>query len=392
MINTLKQWLGKPNFLDRQILRSGHEFDHSLLWMVVLLTAFSLIMIYSASVSGIAIEDGNTWYFLLNQVKFVGVALLCAFITFIVPLNKQKQMVWPVLIVSIILLVLVLFVGRRINGAIRWISLGPVNFQPTELFKLAVVMYMASFFTRKAEILKHLKKVWWVSLPVACGLFLIMQQPDFGSFVVVSVIAVGLLFLAGLPWTWFVTVIAVGLLGIGSLILGSSYRLKRVQGFLDPWADPYDKGYQLIQSLLSVSRGGWFGEGIGSGVVKRTLPEAHTDFIFAVIGEEFGIFGLVILTFVFIWLVIRAFSIGKQANDLELFYGSFVAQGIGIWLGVQSFFNLGVNLGMLPTKGLTLPLISYGGSSVLVMFVCIAMLLRVDYENRRKMRGFKVKT
>ncbi|KES12750.1 Bacterial cell division membrane protein, partial [Snodgrassella alvi SCGC AB-598-O11] len=200
------------------------------------------------------------------------------------------------------------------------------------------------------------------------GLGLIMLEPDFGSFVVVSVIAVGLLFLAGLPFRWFMAVVGFGLLAMVMLVLFEPYRMARVAGFLDPWADPLGKGYQLTHSLMAIGRGGWFGVGLGASLEKRFyLPEAHTDFILAVIGEEFGFVGILVLMFCYIWLVVRAFSIGKQARDLELFYGSLVAKGIGIWLGIQSFFNIGVNIGLLPTKGLTLPLLSYGGSAVMII-------------------------
>ena len=182
-----------------------------------------------------------------------------------------------------------------------------------------------------------------------------------------------------------------GLVAMIMLVLFEPYRLARVTGFLDPWADPLGKGYQLTHSLMAIGRGGWFGVGLGASLEKRFyLPEAHTDFILAVIGEEFGFIGIMVLMFCYIWLMVRAFSIGKQARDLELFYSSFVAKGIGIWIGIQSFFNIGVNIGLLPTKGLTLPLLSYGGSAIIVILICIALLLRVDYENRRVMRGFKV--
>ena len=271
------------------------------------------------------------------------------------------------------------------------LNLGLINVQPTEIFKLAIILYLSSFFTRRAEVLKEFKKVWFAGIPVGLGLGLIMLEPDFGSFVVITVIALGLLFLAGLPFRWFMAVVGFGLVAMIMLVLFEPYRLARVTGFLDPWADPLGKGYQLTHSLMAIGRGGWFGVGLGASLEKRFyLPEAHTDFILAVIGEEFGFIGIMVLMFCYIWLMVRAFSIGKQARDLELFYSSFVAKGIGIWIGIQSFFNIGVNIGLLPTKGLTLPLLSYGGSAIIVILICIALLLRVDYENRRVMRGFKV--
>ena len=228
-------------------------------------------------------------------------------------------------------------------------------------------------------------------VPVGAGLGLIMLEPDFGSFVVVTVVALGLLFLAGLPWRWFLMMVGAGLLSMIGLIAMAPYRVARVTAFLNPWEDPLGKGYQLTHSLMAIARGEWFGVGLGASLEKRFyLPEAHTDFILAVIGEEFGMAGICVLIFCYGWLVWRAFSIGKQARDLELYYGAFVAKGVGIWLGIQSFFNIGVNIGLLPTKGLTLPLMSYGGSAVIVMLVSMTLLLRVDYENRLKMRGYKV--
>lgn len=381
----------ESRLLDRKLLRRGDTFDQSLLWMVVLMASFSLIMVYSASIAYARHDGGSTYFYLIRQGVFLLCGGLLGCIAARIPLRTWKKLTPLVLLFSILLLILVLVMGREINGARRWINVGMVNTQPTEVFKLAIILYLSSFFTRRPEILKEFKKVWFAGIPVGLGLGLIMLEPDFGSFVVVSVIAVGLLFLAGLPFRWFIAVVGFGLLAMIMLVLFEPYRMARVAGFLDPWADPLGKGYQLTHSLMAIGRGGWFGVGLGASLEKRFyLPEAHTDFILAVIGEEFGFVGILVLMFCYIWLVVRAFSIGKQARDLELFYGSFVAKGIGIWLGIQSFFNIGVNIGLLPTKGLTLPLLSYGGSAVMIILICVGLLLRVDYENRRVMRGFKI--
>ncbi|WP_239326697.1 putative lipid II flippase FtsW [Snodgrassella gandavensis] len=381
----------ESRLLDRNLLRRGDTFDQSLLWMVVLMASFSLIMVYSASIAYAQHDGGSTYYYLIRQAVFLLSGGLFGCVAARIPLRTWKKLTPLVLLFSIMLLIVVLVMGREINGARRWINVGMINIQPTEVFKLAIILYLSSFFTRRAEILKEFKKVWFAGIPIGLGLGLIMLEPDFGSFVVVSVIAVGLLFLAGLPFRWFMAVVGFGLLAMILLVLFEPYRMARIAGFLDPWADPLGKGYQLTHSLMAIGRGGWFGVGLGASLEKRFyLPEAHTDFILAVIGEEFGFVGILILMFCYIWLVIRAFSIGKQARDLELFYGSFVAKGIGIWLGIQSFFNIGVNIGLLPTKGLTLPLLSYGGSAVMIILICVGLLLRVDYENRRVMRGFKV--
>ncbi|KDN13428.1 cell division protein FtsW [Snodgrassella alvi] len=381
----------ESRLLDRNLLRRGDTFDQSLLWMVVLMASFSLIMVYSASIAYAQHDGGSTYFYLIRQAVFLLSGGIFGCIAARIPLRTWKKLTPLVLLFSIMLLIVVLVMGREINGARRWINMGMINIQPTEVFKLAIILYLSSFFTRRAEILKEFKKVWFAGIPIGLGLGLIMLEPDFGSFVVVSVIAIGLLFLAGLPFRWFMAVVGFGLLAMIMLVLFEPYRMARIAGFLDPWADPLGKGYQLTHSLMAIGRGGWFGVGLGASLEKRFyLPEAHTDFILAVIGEEFGFVGILVLMFCYIWLMIRAFSIGKQARDLELFYGSFVAKGIGIWIGIQSFFNIGVNIGFLPTKGLTLPLLSYGGSAVMVVLICVGLLLRVDYENRRVMRGFKV--
>ncbi len=380
----------ESKLLDRKILRSGHTYDQNLLWVVALMTAFSLMMIYSASIAYAAHDGGSPFFYLERQMAFVAVGGLAALVVSRIPMIRWKKMTPLILIISFLLLIVVLF-GREINGARRWIALGPVNIQPSEIFKLAAILYLSSFFTRRAEILKDLKKVWFVGIPIAVGLGLLMYEPDFGSTVVVTVIFLGLLYLAGLPMRWFAIIIALCMVVLAGLILAAPYRMARMAAFLDPFKDPMGKGYQLSHALMAIARGEWFGVGLGASLEKRFyLPEAHTDFILAVIAEEFGFFGMLALILCYAWLVWRAFSIGKQARDLELFFSAFVAKGIGIWLGIQSFFNIGVNIGLLPTKGLTLPLMSYGGSAVIVMLCSMAMLVRVDYENRRKMRGYQV--
>ena len=412
--------------LDRPISLDGRKFDVSLLWMVILMTAFSLVMIYSASIAYAASEGGNQFSFVSKQAMFVGASVLGCLGLSLLSMSFWRKIIPFYFAFSAILLVVVLFVGREINGATRWIHLGPVNLQPTELFKLATVLYLSSLFTRREEVLRSMdslglkplfvglfnaflcpfskearQKTWQklkkfknILLPIvmiALGLVFVMAQPDFGSFVVIVSITMGMLFLAGFPWKYFAVLVLSVLGGMGVMILAAPYRMARVSAFLDPWGDPLGKGYQLTHSLMAIARGEWFGQGLGASLEKRFyLPEAHTDFIFAVIGEEFGFVGMCILVFCYGWLVMRAFSIGKQARDSGLTFSAYVANGIGIWIGIQSFFNIGVNIGILPTKGLTLPLMSYGGSAVAVMLVCVTLLLRVDYENRKKMRGYQV--
>ena len=412
--------------LDRPISLDGRKFDVSLLWMVILMTAFSLVMIYSASIAYAASEGGNQFSFVSKQAMFIGASVLGCLGLSLLSMSFWRKIIPFYFAFSAILLVVVLFVGREINGATRWIHIGPVNLQPTELFKLATVLYLSSLFTRREEVLRSMdslglkplfvglfnaflcpfskearQKTWQklkkfknILLPIvmiALGLVFVMAQPDFGSFVVIVSITMGMLFLAGFPWKYFAVLVLSVLGGMGVMILAAPYRMARVSAFLDPWGDPLGKGYQLTHSLMAIARGEWFGQGLGASLEKRFyLPEAHTDFIFAVIGEEFGFVGMCILVFCYGWLVMRAFSIGKQARDSGLTFSAYVANGIGIWIGIQSFFNIGVNIGILPTKGLTLPLMSYGGSAVAVMLVCVTLLLRVDYENRKKMRGYQV--
>ena len=412
--------------LDRPISLDGRKFDVSLLWMVVLMTVFSLVMIYSASIAYAASEGGNQFSFVSKQAMFVGASVLGCLGLSLLSMSFWRKIIPFYFAFSAILLVVVLFVGREINGATRWIHIGPLNLQPTELFKLATVLYLSSLFTRREEVLRSMdslglkplfvglfnafmcpfskearQKTWQklkkfknILLPIvmiALGLVFVMAQPDFGSFVVIVSITMGMLFLAGFTWKYFAVLVLSVLGGMGVMILAAPYRMARVSGFLDPWDDPLGKGYQLTHSLMAIARGEWFGQGLGASLEKRFyLPEAHTDFIFAVIGEEFGFVGMCILVFCYGWLVMRAFSIGKQARDSGLTFSAYVANGIGIWIGIQSFFNIGVNIGILPTKGLTLPLMSYGGSAVAVMLVCVTLLLRVDYENRKKMRGYQV--
>ena len=354
------------------------------------MTAFSVTMIFSASIEHAEFNYQDRYYFVERQLIFlsIGYAVLLAMLK--TPTRTLHKFMWLILGISFLLLIGVLF-GREINGAKRWINIGPFNIQPTEIFKIAIILYLASFLTRRVDILTKFSKVWFVGIPIGLGLGLIILEPDFGSFVVVSVIAVGLLFIGGLPMGWFMAIVALGAGAMVTLIVSSPYRMHRITGFLNPWEDPFGKGYQLTHALMAFARGEWLGVGLGGSVEKRFyLPEAHTDFIAAVIGEELGFAGLILLIGCYMWLVWRSFSIGKQARDLEQYFSAYTAKGIGIWIGIQSFFNLGVNLGLLPTKGLTLPLMSYGGSAVIVMLMCVGMLLRIDWENRRIMRGYKV--
>jgi cell division protein FtsW len=289
------------------------------------------------------------------------------------------------------LLILVLFVGKGVNGAKRWISLGFMNFQPSELAKLAVLLYAADYMVRKMDVKEHFFRAV-LPMAVAVGVvgILLLAEPDMGAFMVIAVIAMGILFLGGVNARMFFLIAAVMVLAFVLMIYFSDWRRERIFAYLDPWSEKHalGKGYQLSHSLIAIGRGEIFGVGLGGSVEKlHWLPEAHTDFLLAVIGEEFGLIGVVTLIVLFMWMVRRIMHIGRQAIALDRLFSGLVAQGIGIWIGFQAFINMGVNLGALPTKGLTLPLMSYGGSAILMTVVALTIVLRVDLENKQLMRG-----
>jgi len=287
--------------------------------------------------------------------------------------------------------------GKSVNGSRRWLALGPVNLQPSEFMKLAVVLYAASYSVRKAAFL-HAEQPLRQTLSrgfaplfavmVAIG-GLLLLEPDFGAFVVIVAIAFGILFLGGLDWRLFLGLSALLPFALGAILVAAPYRLQRLTAFLDPWSDPLGKGYQLSHSLIAFGRGEFAGVGLGASVEKLLyLPEAHTDFLLAVIAEELGFAGVLAVLALFVWLLFRTWAIGRQSARLSRPFAALVAHGIGVWIGVQAFINIGVNMGVLPTKGLTLPLLSFGGSGIVANCVAVAILLRVDYENRRMLRGY----
>lgn len=373
------------------------EYDHTLLWLTMLLLGVGLVMVYSASIA-IAEAGRSTGnqptYYLLRQAAYVGVSIVLAVIAFQVPLRVWQQLAPVLFMFGLALLVLVLVpgIGREVNGSRRWLSLHVVNLQPSELMKLFVVLYAADYTARKAAFMHSFRKGF---LPMLVVMLLtgalLLGQPDFGAFAVICMIAMGVLFLGGMNWRLFAGLITMLVTGFVLLILASPYRMQRVLGFMDPWADPYGRGYQLSHALIAFGRGEWFGVGLGGSVEKLFyLPEAHTDFLLAVIAEELGFAGVAAIVLLFAWLVMRAFTIGRRAAALERYFPALVAQGIGLWIGVQAAINMGVNMGVLPTKGLTLPLLSFGGSAVAATCCAIAVLLRVDWESRQLMKGLAV--
>jgi cell division protein FtsW len=375
-------------------LRPVAPLDESLAWSAVLLLAIGLVMVYSASIAtaeASRLTGFDATYYLARHAVFLGVGLVAAAATFRVPMRWWQQSAPFLFMFAAFLLLIVLIpgVGRVVNGSQRWLRFFGLGFQPSELAKLAVVLYAADYTVRKAAFMGSLRKGF---LPMAGVMLfagtLLLMEPDFGAFSVITIIAMGLLFLGGMNWRLFAVLVALLVAGFMVLILIAPYRLARVTGFLDPWKDPLGSGYQLTHSLIAFGRGELFGVGLGASVEKLFyLPEAHTDFLLAVIAEELGFVGVATVLALFVWLVTRAFAVGRQAARLERYFSALVAQGIGLWIGVQALINMGVNMGVLPTKGLTLPMLSFGGTGIVVNMAALAILLRVDYENRQMMMG-----
>ena len=371
-------------------------FDQSLVWLVLALLAFGLVMVYSASV---AIPDNPKFsryaptYFLSRQALFIAISLVAALLALQVPISVWEKGAPWLFVVSLLLLALVLIpqIGKGVNGARRWIPLGFMSFQPSELGKLAIAMYAASYMVRKMDVKENFfQAVWPMVVALAIVGLLLLAEPDMGAFMVIASIALGILFLGGVNGRMFVLISGVLLAAFVLMIVLSPWRAERIFAYLDPWNPAYVQGraYQLTHSLIAFGRGELFGQGLGSSVEKlHYLPEAHTDFLLAVIGEELGFMGVALVILGFFWLTRRIFVIGRQAVALDRVFAGLMCQGIGIWMGGQAFINMGVNLGVLPTKGLTLPLLSYGGSALLINLVALAIVVRVDSENRQLMRG-----
>jgi cell division protein FtsW len=377
--------------------RMPAEVDMTLLWSSLILLLIGMVMVYSAS---IAIAEAGRYtgnqpaYYLVRHGVFLAIGLVAASVAFQVPLTTWQRLAPWLFVVGFVLLALVLIpgIGRDVNGARRWLSLGFANLQPSELMKLFAVIYAADYTVRKMPHMHDLKKAF---LPMAVAMvavgILLLKEPDFGAFVVIISVAIGILFLGGMRARLFAILMIVLVVAFAVLIIVSPYRRDRIFGFMDPWSDAFGRGYQLSHALIAFGRGELFGVGLGASVEKLFyLPEAHTDFLLAVIAEELGFTGVVVVIVLFGLLIQRAFVIGRQAVALDRLYPALVAQGIGIWIGVQGFINMGVNMGLLPTKGLTLPLMSFGGSGILANCVALGILLRVDWENRQLMRGGKL--
>lgn len=362
------------------------NLDRGLLSAIAVLTLLGLVMVLSASVSLAESQLGDAFYYFKRQLLFLCLGVGLAFATLRLRLASwQKFSGWLLIITS--LLLLLLFVpgfGREVNGAVRWIPLGLINLQVSELSKLALLVYVAAYLVRHGEAVRT-RGCGYVSLLIVLILSasLLLGQPDFGTVVVILATSMSMLFIAGAPLLWLGLLIGGAIIGGWLLVATSGYRLARLTAFVDPWQDPFASGFQLTQSLIAIGRGEWMGVGLGGSVQKLFyLPEAHTDFLFAVLAEELGLLGVVGLIGLYGYIVARAFSIGRGSLRQGLHFGGYLAFGIGLWFGLQAFINIGVNMGLLPTKGLTLPLMSYGGSSLVCTLVTLALLLRAGFELR----------
>ncbi len=371
-------------------------FDQSLVWVTLSLMLLGLVMVYSAT---IALPDSPRFanytptFFLQRHLISLAMAVAMGAVVTQIPMASWERLARPLFLFSLFLLVLVLIpgIGKVVYGARRWLPLGIMNFQPSELAKLAIVLYASDYMVRKMDVKERfVQAVYPMALAVGLVGVLLLAEPDMGAFMVIATIAMAILFLGGVNGRMFALITAV-LIGAFGLMVGlSPWRRERIFAYLDPWSEQnaLGKAYQLTHSLIAFGRGEIFGEGLGSSLEKlHYLPEAHTDFLLAVIGEELGFVGVSAVILTFFWLVVRLFNIGRQAIALDRVFAGLVAQGVAVWMGGQGFINMGVNLGVLPTKGLTLPLMSFGGSGLLLNAIALAICLRVDMENRQLMRG-----
>ncbi|MBI5659498.1 MAG: putative lipid II flippase FtsW [Nitrosomonadales bacterium] len=377
--------------------RTLPEYDETLVWVVLALLAIGLVMVYSAS---IATAEGSKFtgfrpsYYLMRHSLFVCIGIAAGVAAFRIPVQTWQKLAPYLFLLGVVLLALVLVpgIGRAVNGSRRWLSLFVFNMQPSELMKLFAVLYAADYTVRKGAV-KHTFRKAFLPMFAVMALVgaLLLLEPDLGALVVICVIALGILWLGGFNIKVFAGLLFALPAALAALVIVSPYRMQRVVGFMDPWSDPFGKGYQLSHALIAFGRGEWLGVGLGASVEKLFyLPEAHTDFLLAVIAEELGFAGVCAVIVLFAALLVRAFAIGRQAAFLDRQYAALTAQGIAVWLGVQAIINIGVNMGVLPTKGLTLPFLSFGGSGVVVNCLAVAVLLRIDWESRRMMRGLSI--
>ncbi|AJC49417.1 putative lipid II flippase FtsW [Allofrancisella guangzhouensis] len=385
MLYRLKLLLTRQNAKTERV-RAKLEIDISLVFIMLGLLTFGWIMVTSASMVVAMNDYNNPFFYSIRQGFFAIVSVFLFLVALLVPTKNYEKNFNVFFFIMLIVLVAVLVpgVGKSVNGARRWIPLVIINIQVAELAKLLAIIFFSGYVATNLQKMRNFKEGILVPITLlGCIAILLLMQPDFGSTVVISICVLGMLFVAGSKVRWYGLLLAGMLSMAAMLVIISPYRMHRITGFLDPWENANGSGYQLVQALIGFGRGGWFGDGLGNGVQKQFfLPEAHTDFITSVIAEEIGIAGLMILLVVYLFIVLKAINIAKLAFELKRYYQAFLAYGIGFWMGFQVFVNVGVNTGILPTKGLTLPFISYGGSSLLIMCYTIGILLRIDFENK----------
>jgi cell division protein FtsW len=370
--------------------------DTTVLWLMGTLLLWGLVMVYSTT---IGMPDNPKFakytqlHFLSRHVLSLSIALVAAALAYRVPMAVWERAAPAIFITALVMLILVLipYIGKGVNGARRWIGLGFMNFQPSEFAKFAVLLYASNYMVRKMALRENfIKAVWPMASAVALTGVLLLAEPDMGAFMVIAVIAMGILFLGGVNARMFFLIAFILVIAFACMVGFSPWRRERIFAYLDPWTEVHalGKGYQLSHSLIALGRGEIFGVGLGGSVEKmHWLPEAHTDFMLAVIGEEFGLIGVLTVLALFFWMIKKMVFIGRQAIAMDRVFAGLVAQGVAIWMGFQMFINVGVNLGALPTKGLTLPLMSYGGSAILLNLISIAIVLRVDKENHQMKSG-----
>ncbi len=381
----------KQNYQDwARLAPNNLLYDRALFWLFIILLLIGLVAVSSASIPVGTRLFNDSFYFAKRDALYVVISIVACYTFLQVPMDNWQKYHAYIFWSAMFLLVLVLIpgIGAKINGARRWIPLVFFNFQPAEFAKLALTCFLASYFTRRYDEVRS-RRLSAFKPMIVMGLLggLLLLQPDLGSTIVLFIITFGLLFIAGANFWQFVALGFSGVLLILWLAVSSAYRLKRLTGFMDPFQDPYGTGFQLSNSLMAFGRGEFSGEGLGNSIQKlEYLPEAHTDFVMAVIGEEFGFIGIFFVIVLLALLVFRAMKIGRESLQLEQRFKGFFAFGVSFWIFFQGFVNLGMALGLLPTKGLTFPLVSYGGSSLIIMSITIGVLLRIDHENRL-MRG-----
>ncbi|ASU22996.1 cell division protein FtsW [Vibrio qinghaiensis] len=365
-------------------------FDRQLVWIALGLMLTGLVMVTSASFPISSRLTDQPFHFMFRHAIFLMLAIVTSSVVLQVPMKRWMQYSSVLLGVSFMLLIVVLLAGKSVNGASRWIPLGLFNLQPAEVAKLSLFIFMAGYLVRKQDEVRQTFFGGFMKPIMVFGTLaiLLLGQPDLGTVVVMLVTLFGMLFIAGAKLSQFIALMVAGIVAVIALIAAEPYRIRRVTSFLDPWEDPFGSGYQLTQSLMAFGRGEWFGQGLGNSIQKlEYLPEAHTDFVFAVLAEELGFVGVVLVLLLIFSLVFKAVFIGKKAFEHDQQFGGYLAFGIGIWFAFQTLINVGAAAGMVPTKGLTLPLISYGGSSLIIMSIAVSILLRIDHECRLKDRN-----